>query len=215
MEEHKAVELMRALGVDVEIGTETYEAMLEHPTIGAFVKGDISMGQALFVEEYLANGFNATAAAKSAKYKAFERNGFTSIGSGILRSKKVKELIARRIAERALSANEVLDRYREIADGSIADFIDPDQMQVDLRKASELNKLHLLKDVKITREGDVQIKMRDQDHALDQIARSLGVFEKDNAAHLPPEVIALLGLSPQELEARKDAYKDMQEDWEG
>ena len=64
MNEHKAIELMHELGVNVEVGTETYEAMLEHPTVKAFIDGDITISQAIFVEEYLANGFNATEAAK-------------------------------------------------------------------------------------------------------------------------------------------------------
>ena len=73
--------------------------------------------------------------------------------------------------------------------------------------------MHLLKEVKFD-DGDVTIKLRDQDKALDQIARSLGVFEKDNNVALPAEVVALLGLSPQEIQARADAYKDMENAWE-
>ena len=60
MDEAKAVELMTELGVSVEVGTETYDAMMEHPTVKAFVDGDITISQSIFVEEYLANGFNAT-----------------------------------------------------------------------------------------------------------------------------------------------------------
>jgi len=215
MDEQKAVELMKELGVSCEIGTETYEAMLEHPTVAAFMKGEVSMSQAIFVEEYLANGFNASRAAKAAKYRAFNKGGFSSIGSVVMKSKRVKSLIARRITERAMNANEVLDRYRDIADGTIGAFLSDDYSAVDLRKAADENKLHLLKDLKIDSEGNVQIKIRDQDHALDQLARSLGVFEKDNTSKLPPEIIALLGLSPQELQARQDAYRDMKSELEG
>jgi len=212
MEEHKAVELMKELGVSVEVGTETYDAMLEHPTVKAFVDGDVSMSQAIFVEEYLANGFSAADAAKAAKYAAFNRGGYSSIGAGVMKSKKVKSLIARRIAERALAANEVIDKYREVSDGTIEHFLSDDNGFIDLAKARDRGKLHLLKEVKFD-DGNVTIKLRDQDKALDQIARSLGVFEKDHSVNLPPQVIALLGLSPQEIQARADAYTDMQA-WE-
>jgi hypothetical protein len=210
MEEHKAVELMKELGVSCEVGTETFDAMLDHPTVSAFVDGDITISQAIFVEEYLANGFNATEAAKAAKYSAFNRGGYSSIGASVLKGKKVKALIARRIAERAIAANEVIDRYREVADGTVEHFLADGDGYIDLKKARDRGKLHLLKEVKFD-DGDVTIKLRDQDKALDQIARSLGVFEKDNNVSLPAEVVALLGLSPQEIQARADAYKDMED----
>lgn len=213
MDEHKAIELMNELGVSVDVGTETYDAMLEHPTVKSFIDGDITMSQAIFVEEYLANGFNATEAAKAAKYSAFNRGGYSSIGASVLKGKKVKALVARRIAERALAANEVIDRYREVADGTLEDFIGDGNGFIDLAKARDRGKLHLLKEVKFD-DGDVMIKLRDQDKALDQIARSLGVFEKDNNVSLPDSVVALLGLSPHEIQARADAYKDMESAWE-
>jgi phage terminase small subunit len=212
MDKEKAVELMQELGVTVEVDSETFEAMLEHPTVKAYINGDVSMSQAIFVEEYLANGFNATDAAKAAKYSAFKRDGFAKIGSSVLNSKKVKALVARRIAERALSANEVIDRIREVADGTIADMLD-DNGYVDLARARERQKLHLIKEINIDEDGGAKIKLRDQDKALDSLARSLGVFEKDNVTQLPPEVLALIGLDPAALQARADAYKDMTK-WE-
>ena len=144
MDEDKAVELMQELGVNVSIGSESYEAMLEHPTVKAFIDGDVSMTQAIFVEEYLCNGFNATEAAKSAKYKAFSRGGYASIGAGVMKSKKVKALVARRIAERALEANDIIDRWREVADGTVADFLGDGAGFIDLSKAEDRKKLHLL-----------------------------------------------------------------------
>jgi len=209
MDDERAVELMQELGVSCDVGSESYEAMLEHPTVKAFIDGEISMSQAIFIEEYLANGFNATQAAKSAKYTAFKRGGYSRIGSSVLRNKKIKSLVARRIAERALSANEVIDRFREVADGSIADILSDDASYIDLAKAKERGKLHLIKEVKFGDDGECMVKLRDQDQALDKLARTLGVYEKDNRVNLPPEIIALLGLSSHELQAREDAYKDM------
>ncbi len=213
MKEKKAVELMQEMGVDVSIGSESYKAMLEHPTVKAFIDGEVSMSQAIFVEEYLANGFNAAEAARAAKYSAFSRGGYASIGSGVMKGKRVKSLIARRIAERAIDANEVIDRYREVADGTVADFLGDGCGFIDLSKAEDRKKLHLLKEIQFDDDGNIKIKMRDQDKALDQLARSLGVFEKDNTTKLPTEVIALLGLSVSEIQARADAYADMKS-WE-
>lgn len=212
MDEDRAVELMEELGVRCEVGTDTYEAMLDHPTVNAYINGDVSISQAIFVEEYLANGFNAAKAAQAAKYSAFKRDGYAKIGTSVLRNKKVKALVARRIAERAMTANEVIDRIREVADGSIADMIN-DSGYVDLQRARDRKKLHLIKEINIDEDGGAKIKLRDQDKALDSLARSLGVFEKDNRVNLPPEVVALLGLNAHELDARKDAYEQMEE-WE-
>lgn len=214
MNEQKAVELMSELGVSCQIGTETFEAMMDHPTVKAFLNGDVSMSQAIFVEEYLANGFNATDAAKAAKYSAFNRGGYTKIASSVLKNPKVKALVARRIAERALSANEVIDRIREVADGSIADILSDDSSFIDLSKAKAHNKLHLIKEVRFGDDGECQVKLRDQDAALDKLAKSLGVYEKDNVVNLPPEVLALLGLTNSELQARDDAYRDMEKELE-
>jgi len=219
MEESKAVELMQALGVNCSIGSETYEAMLEHPTVKAFLDGELSISEAVFVEEYLGNGFNATKAAQAARYSARTRGGFSTVGGMVLKKPKIKALVARRVAERALNADEVLDRYREVADGTIEDYIGLKEIgdfvapNIDLEKAKREGRLHLLKEVKIGKDGDIAIKMRDQDHALDQLARSLGVFEKDNTLKLPPEVLALLSLSQNELAGRKSAYESM-EDWD-
>jgi hypothetical protein len=214
MDEQRAVELMAELGVSCQIGTETYESMLEHPTVKAFIDGEISMSQAIFVEEYLANGFSATEAAIAAKYAAFNRGGYARIASSVLKTPKIKALIARRIAERALSANEVIDRIRDVADGSIADVLNEDASFIDLGRAKDRGKLHLLKEVKFGDDGEIQVKLRDQDQALDRLARSLGVYEKDNRVNLPPEVLALLGLSSHELMARNDAYDHMEKEME-
>jgi len=208
MDKERAIELMQELGVDVSIGSEEYEAMLEHPTVSAFINGDISMSQAVFVEEYLANGFNRGEAAKAAKYAAFRHDGYSKIGTAVMKSKKVKALVARRIAERAVNANEVIDKIREVADGTIADFLD-DNGYIDLKRARDRQKLHLIKEINIDEDGGAKVKLRDQDKALDSLARNLGVFEKDNATKLPQHILALLGLDSGKLNAREDAYREM------
>lgn len=211
MDKGKAVKLMKELGVTVEVDSDSFDAMLEHPTVSAFVNGEVTLSQALFVEEYLANGFNAGKAARAAKYKAFGDGGFRNLGSAVLANKKIKTLIARRIAERAINANEIIDRYQEVAGGSIGDFLSDSGNGIDLIKAKDRGKLHLIKEIQFDEDGNAKIKIRDQDKALDQLARSHGLFQKDNSVNLPPEVLALIGLTPKELEARADAYEQMAE----
>jgi phage terminase small subunit len=216
MDEKSALSLFEALGINAKIGDETYQALLDHhPTVRAFVDGDISFAEAIFVEEYLSNGFNASKAAKSAKYAAYSAGGFSGIGSSVLKRPKIKMLVARRIAERALSSDEILARYREVSEASLEDFVESegDEIYASLAKALNSGKIHLAKELKVNKDGEVSIKLRDADHALDQLARSAGVFEKDNTIKLPPEVLALLNLNPNELAGRDNAY-DAMDEWE-
>jgi phage terminase small subunit len=222
MDEKTAIKLFKSWGIEATVGDEVYQALVEHhPTVRAFVDGDITFSEALFVEEYLSNGFNASKAARAAKYGAASSGGYSNIGSSVLKRTKIRELVARRIAERALSADEILARYREVAEASIEDFIVEIEDETglgtiitpSLRKAIEAGKVHLAKELKVNKDGEVTIKLRDQDHALDQLARSVGVFDKDNVVHLPPEILALLDLTPNELAGRDQAY-DALENWE-
>jgi len=104
------------------------------------------------------------------------------------------------------------------------DFIEIEKFQHDvlgdievarpnMAKAASKNKLHLAKELTISKDGDLKIKLRDQDHALNQLARAAGVFEKDNVVHLPPEITALLKLDAEGITSRANAYDSMEE-WE-
>lgn len=109
--------------------------------------------QQMFVEHYLANGLNATEAAKKAGYQAKDDSVFAVIGSENLRKPKISELIEARLKETILSTNEVLHRLSLQARGSMALFLSEDldgSIRLDLPKAHEKGVLHLLKKFKET-----------------------------------------------------------------
>ena len=218
--------LTAALGIEGGPGDPTYDTYTtDNPTIRAFIDGRITFQEALFIEAYLANGFHAAEAARSAKYRALKVGGYSSIADSVLRKNVIKTILAERLTEKAMETNEVLARYRDLADATLGDFIDIREIEnpdtgakqaiavPNLAKAAEAGKLHLLKEFKVGKDGELLIKLRDQDHALDQIAKNLGVFEKDNAVRLPPELMYLLNLTPEQRAGREQSYADM-EDWD-
>jgi len=109
--------------------------------------------QRLFVECYLANGLNATDAARKAGYQAKDDNAFAVIGYENLRKLKIRELIETRLDEAVLSANEVLYRLSLQARGSMQMFVSEDldgSIRLDLPKAYTNGKFYLVKKFKET-----------------------------------------------------------------
>jgi cobyrinic acid a,c-diamide synthase len=216
-----AKELATRLGfVDDEI---LDDLVASHPTLRSYVEGHINFTEAVFIEEFLANGYDARRAAKSAQAAASTNIAYGYLGDSMLRNKKVKRLLARRLGEKALEADMVMAKYAEIANASMADFVDVVEVEdpatgaivnvamPNLRKALDSGKLHLAKELKYSKDGDVVIKLRDAEKALDQIARHLGLFEADNVQRIPPEIAALVQLSPEEKRQKLQEYKSMME----
>lgn len=102
--------------------------------------------QRLFIEAYL-TCWNATKAALAAGYSP---DTAYSIGSENLKKPEIAQAIEDAIRERAMSANEVLLRLASHARGTMEDFIDPDSLTLDLRRAAENGQLHLIKKFKVT-----------------------------------------------------------------
>jgi phage terminase small subunit len=218
------VEFLRALGIECRIGDEVYELMVDaNPTVKAFIEGEISLHEALFVEFYLANGFNATRAAKSAGYAGLKAGVHGRVGQKVRNRPKVRDLIAKRIADKALNADEVLAEWAEIAKADMTDFItitevphplSEEMVNVavpDMAKAAERGKLHLVKKCKMDVNGTFHLELRDQDAALEKIARHLGLFEKDNTLNLPKGLVELLSSSPEERHKALKNYQKMLE----
>ena len=112
--------------------------------------GDVLTGkQKVFVDAYLANGFNATEAARTAGYKGND-NVLGVTGHENLRNPKISALVNERLNEAAMSANEVMARLSEIARGEVDNFLDEDG-KFDLTKARRLQKTKLLKKFKTKR----------------------------------------------------------------
>jgi len=103
-----------------------------------------------FVDEYFFNNFNATEAYKKA-YGVEDDNAASASSSRLLRNVKSITLeIENRFQERAMKANEIIDRLSQIARGDVADFLDIGSMgyNVDLDKAYKAKKTHLVKKIK-------------------------------------------------------------------
>lgn len=109
----------------------------------------LSAKQKVFISEYLFD-FNATRAAQRAGYGGDE-NTLAATGSRLIRIDKVSEAIRTRLQEKAMSANEVLNRLADQARGNMSDFVrfnengDP---TFDLQTAKVSGKLQLARKLK-------------------------------------------------------------------
>jgi phage terminase small subunit len=218
-------DLLKALSITCEIDDEVYELVSStSPTIKAFRTGELTFQEALFVENYLSNGFHAGRAAASANYQGLNAGAYGRVGRAVLKKDAVKRIISRRIATKALSADEILADWAEVAKADMTQFMtvqdrevenpdDPANPMVvrtlvpDMAKAEELGVLHLLKKYKLGGDGSISFELRDQDKALDQIARHLGMFEKDNTLQIPKGLVDLLSQTPEERREVLDEYE--------
>jgi len=215
-------DLLDSLGIHTQVDDQVFELVMEsNPTIKAFVEGELSFQEALFIETYLSNGFNAGRAARSANYRGLERGAYGHIGKSVLKRDVVRRILSRRIAEHALTADEILAEWAEVAKADMSNFLtvrqgeDPltgAEMSIavaDMAKADELGMLHMIKKAKIGADGSFTFELRDQDKALEQIARHLGMFEKDNTLQIPRGLIELLNQTPEERKAKLDEYREL------
>jgi phage terminase small subunit len=108
------------------------------------VAGRLTNRQRVFVEEYL-QCWCASEAARRAGY----RGDANTVGPRLLANVGVKALIEQRIADKAMSADEVLVRLTEQARGDFGDFIRINELTgeafLDLAAAKVAGKLHLVK----------------------------------------------------------------------
>jgi phage terminase small subunit len=127
--------------------------------------------QRVFVEEYLKT-WNATDAARRAGYKDPEQAGYEN-----KRKQEVATLIQQRLTSLKLSADEVLARLSEMATSDLGDFLMPrgKGVSLDLKRAKDAGKLHLLKKYSKTKQG-VSIELYDAKDALVQIGKYHGLF---------------------------------------
>lgn len=139
--------------------------------------------QLVFVEEYL-SCWNGTEAARRAGYSVRTAN---EQAARLLANVSVQKAIADRLAELKANTDEVLVRLTAHSRGTMEDFMDVAAQALDLDKAKERGKLHLIKKFKATTttvskpDGeDVQthyteIELYDAQAATVQLARILGM----------------------------------------
>ena len=138
--------------------------------------------QRVFVEQYL-RVWNATEAARRAGYSDPEQSGWENKNK-----LEVKAAIAARLAEHKLSADEVLARLSDMAMGSMGDFVSAANMEIegdlirldeiDLAKARQAGKLHLIKSLSITDKG-TKVELYDARAALELLGKHYELFSEN------------------------------------
>jgi len=131
-----------------------------------------------FIEAYLET-WNITKAATVAGYANPMQHGWR-----VIQDPEVQAAISARLAEAAMTANEVLHRLAQHARGDIADCFsvnDAGGAYLDLDKVVKQGKSHLIKSVKHTRYG-LNVELYDAQAALKLIGQHHGVL-KENVSH--------------------------------
>ena len=121
--------------------------------------------QQSFVEHYVDCGFNASEAARRAKYQGKAN----VIGPRLLANVSIRAAVSKVLEERAMPASEVLARLAEQARGDMADFLN-EAGDIDLAQARERGKLHLIKTRATTKEGE-RIELYSAQTALELLAK--------------------------------------------
>jgi len=127
--------------------------------------------QRIFVEEYL-RCWNATEAAKRAGYSP--RTAYRT-GADNIKKPQIEAEIKARIAEKAMSADEVLLRLGEQARAEYAAYLH-ENGTVDLARMLRDGKGHLVKGTKWDRRGNLIVEFHDTQAALVQVGRHLKLF---------------------------------------
>ena len=146
----------------------------------------ISNKQKIFINEYV-KSWNATKAAIAAGYSA---KTATSKASQLLTKVNIKEEIAKRIKDVCMSGDEALKLLSEQARGSLDDCFDIEMVKsqrtpgefipnyrLNLVKAKEKGKLHLIKSIMPTANG-TRVELYSSQRALEIIAKASGLFDE-------------------------------------
>lgn len=140
--------------------------------------------QKKFIAEYV-QCLNASEAARRAGYS--EKTAY-SIGSENLRKPEIYNEVQRLFKEHAMSPEEIVGRLAAQARGDVGDFLDPDTMTIDWKRAKEAGKTHLIKKLKQTtttytdKNGDGQdthifeFALHDSQSALVHLGKTLAMF---------------------------------------
>lgn len=147
--------------------------------------------------EFLANGGNATQAAKDAGYSANSDQAFRVIGHQNRHHDRIGALIADAFAAKVMSADEALWRVSKLAEADMSDFLTFDEEGepvLDLSQAAARGVLHLIKDLDLERIEEVdddgtatvttkaKIKLHDPQKALETILKAQGVYDDEDAS---------------------------------
>ena len=141
-------------------------------------KKSLTTKQNQFVEHYLRT-FNGTEAARCAKYKG-NANTLAAVAYENLRKPHIRARIEERLAETAMSANEVLVRLSDQATASVADFVEaspiegkPGRFILDMGEVRKRG--HLVKKIRYTQHG-LEVELHDAQSALVHLGKYHKLF---------------------------------------
>jgi phage terminase small subunit len=162
-----------------------------------------------FIEEYLAD-FNATAAAIRAGYS---QRSAAAIGWENLRKPEIRDAIARRIADRTMTADEALIRLAAQARGSMALFVDAAGI-VDMEAVTDLQAGALVRRYKDTNAGGIEIELYSSQAALKIILdHQTQRGSADNPIHIQHNADALAAAMGQIVADTIGAAKEAASGW--
>jgi hypothetical protein len=125
----------------------------------------LSYRQRLFVEFYLGESSKSPVdAARRAGYRWPEK-----LGPRLVKNGGVQAAIDTRVATAAMASNEVLARVAEVASFDLLDFMDADTdgvVKVDLELIKRLGLGHLIKRLRINKDGTQDIELEPKVPAL-------------------------------------------------
>lgn len=178
--------------------------------------------QQAFVDAYFITHYNGTESARQAGYSG-DDNCLAVIAHENLRNTKIRAAIDSRMKEMKMGAYEVLARLSFIASGSMEDFIDPDSMSIDLRKAKRAERLGLIKKFKVTtvttshadrdtQTETIEFELHDAMRALEMLGKHHKVFDRLLEGDWRKEA-EQLGVNPDEpLENVTEEFKKLLEE---
>lgn len=144
----------------------------------------------LFVEAYIANGGNATAAARACGYTA---KSAATRGCELVKDRKVAALIAKRREKlqeaHGLTTERVLKQLARIV------YADPRKYFDDKGKLKGVHELDedaaaALSSIEVGILGVSKVKLLDKVSGIEKAMRHLGLFEQDNRQSQPVTIVA-------------------------
>lgn len=147
--------------------------------------------QQLFINKYFECGFNATRAAIAAGYS--EATAYSQ-GSRLLKKVEITEEISCRMADQAMTPNEVIARLADQARGDMADFIGLDSEKIKKHPQSKLIKkfksVTSRLDEKVISER-VEIELHDPQAALTTLAKHHGLLKDGITININIDLVML------------------------
>lgn len=163
--------------------------------------------QRAFVDEYFVD-FNGTQAAIRAGYPEASA---ASVASENLRKPHIAEEIARRMEERAMSANEALVAMTDMARADISSFVEIDAdgiPHINFKKAQESKQLGLIRKVTWGKDA-ISFELYNRQHAVELMLKRHGLLGADVNVNLDFELIKRV------VKALEDAGVDPNSVFEG